>query len=238
MTFASFRRRLRTITRCDLLFNRRDATASLGYRQTMTLRALFVTPLYEASLAADRGFAQLNADLEAACLMLADEDEAGKAWCREKGYGGYTSYASLNDLPTRASAFAALKAKLDRHAAAFARDLSFDLGGRKLRMDSLWVNVLKTGAAHSGHIHPHSVISGTVYVATPKGAGALKLEDPRLPMMMAAPPRRDDAPEGARNFIYVAPEAGTLLMWESWLRHEVTPGKGTRISVSFNYSWG
>ena len=204
----------------------------------MTLRPLFVTQLYEATLAGERGFDVFNAELEEACRMLADEDEAGNAWCRDNAYGGYTSYASLNDLPTRASVFGALKAKLDKHAAAFARDLSFDLGGRKLRMDSLWVNVLKPGAAHSGHIHPHSVISGTVYVTTPKGAGALKLEDPRLPLMMAAPPRRADAPESTRSFVYVAPGPGTLLMWESWLRHEVVAGKGTRISVSFNYSWG
>jgi len=71
----------------------------------------------------------------------------------------------------------------------------------------------------------------------PKGAGALKLEDPRLPLMMAAPPRRADTPESARSFVYVAPEPGTVLMWESWLRHEVVTGKGTRISLSFNYGW-
>ena len=203
----------------------------------MTLRPLFVTQLYEASLAATPDFDTFNAELEQACRMLADEDVAGQAWCRDNAYGGYTSYASLNDLPTRASVFGTLKSKLDKRVAAFAKDLSLDLGRGKLRLDSLWVNLLKPGAAHSGHIHPHSVISGTVYVAIPKGAGALKLEDPRLPLMMAAPPRTTDAPESARSFIYVAPDPGTVLMWESWLRHEVVAGKGQRISVSFNYGW-
>src|SRR6185295_16622312 len=111
------------------------------------------------------------------------------------------------------------KRKLDRHAAAFAQSLGFDLGPRgRLRMDSLWVNILKPGAAHSGHIHPHSVISGTYYVETPPGASALKLEDPRLPLMMAAPPRTADAPEAARTFVYLQPAAGTFYLWESWLR--------------------
>ena len=41
-------------------------------------------------------------------------------------------------------------------------DCAFDLGGRRLKLDSLWVNLLKPGGAHSGHIHPHSVVSGTV----------------------------------------------------------------------------
>jgi len=205
----------------------------------MSTRPLFVTRVYEASLAADRGFEAFNVELEEACRMLADEDQAGRAWCKAHGYGGYTSYASLDDLPRRASVFAALKTRLDRHAAAFAQELAFDLGAGRLRLDSLWVNILKPGAAHTGHIHPHSVLSGTVYVATPRGASALKLEDPRLPLMMAAPPRHPDAAEDLKSFIYLQPEPGTVLMWESWLRHEV-PANGAkreRISVSFNYGW-
>jgi len=205
----------------------------------MALRLLFATPVYEATLSTDRNFENFNAELEAACRMVAEGDAAGRAWCKANGYGGYTSYASLDDLPTRASVFGHLKTRLDAHAKAFARDLDFDLGGGRLKLDSLWVNILKPGAAHSGHVHPHSVISGTVYVATPKGASALKLEDPRLPLMMAAPPRRAEAPEAARAFVYLKPEPGTVLMWESWLRHEVpaNQAKAPRISISFNYGW-
>jgi uncharacterized protein (TIGR02466 family) len=205
----------------------------------MALRLLFATPILEASLSTNPSFEDFRAELEAACRMLADEDAAGQAWCKANGYGGYTSYASLNDLPTRASVFGDLKTMLDRHAKAFAKDVGFDLKGGRLKLDSLWVNILKPGAAHSGHIHPHSVISGTVYVATPPGASALKLEDPRLPLMMAAPPRSADAPEEQRPFVYLAPEPGTVFMWESWLRHEVPANraKAERISISFNYGW-
>lgn len=204
------------------------------------LRALFASPVYEASLLAERGAEDLFAHLEDACLMLAEEDSAGRAWCREKGYGGYTSYASLDDLPQRFSVFDELRKKLDRHAAAFAEALAFDLGPRgKLKMDSLWVNVLKPGFGHSGHIHPHSVISGTVYVAVPPGAAGLKLEDPRLPMQMAAPPRRKDAAEAQQAFVTLTPTRGTVFLWESWLRHEVPPNgaRSRRVSISFNYAW-
>jgi uncharacterized protein (TIGR02466 family) len=206
----------------------------------MSLRTLFATRVHEGSLAGDPGFEAFNAELLDACAMLAAEDRAGRAWCRENGYRGYTSYASLDDLPRRATVFDQLKRKLDRQAAAFAAQLGLDLGGRRLRLDSLWANVLKAGGAHSGHIHPHSVLSGTVYVATPPGSGALKLEDPRLSRMMARPPVRADAPEDAQPFVYLTPGPGTVLIWESWLRHEVTPnaGKGDRVSLSFNYSWG
>jgi uncharacterized protein (TIGR02466 family) len=206
----------------------------------MAARSLFVTRLYEASLEEDSGFDVFNAELEDACRMLAQEDRAGRAWCRANHYGGYTSYASLDDLPRRASVFADLKRRLDRHAVAFANELALDLGERgRLVLDSLWVNLLKPGAAHSGHIHPHSVISGTYYVAVPPGAGGLRLEDPRLPLMMSAPPRRAQAGEESRSFVTVQPQVGAVLMWESWLRHEVVAGtaKTPRISVSFNYAW-
>lgn len=200
------------------------------------IRTLFVTKLYRAAL---DDAAALNADLLKACRAIAAQDKAGKRWCKQKGYRGYTSYASLNDLPERDPAFASLKKQLDKHAGAFAKALHLELNGRKLRLDSLWINVLEPGGAHSGHIHPHSVLSGTYYVDTPAGASALKLEDPRHPMMMAAPPRAEDAPEEERTFVYVVPAAGEALLWESFLRHEVTPNAAAkpRVSVSFNYSW-
>src|SRR3546814_16743215 len=92
-------------------------------------------------------------------------------------------------------------------------------------------------SGRDGHIHPHSVVSGTFYVAVPPGSGALKLEAPRLPMLMAAPARTDDAPEHLHPFVYAQPAPGRLFLWASWLRHEVLvhAGKGARISISFNY---
>jgi uncharacterized protein (TIGR02466 family) len=201
----------------------------------VTVETLFPTKLYRARLS---GTAALNADLIRSIRALARDDAAGRAWSRENGYHGYTSYSSLNDLPWRDPDFAALKDQIDGHVTAFARELDVDLGAGKLELDSMWVNVLAPGGSHSGHIHPLSAISGTYYVDVPDGASALKLEDPRLPMMMAAPPQKQRVGKDNRRFVYLAPTPGTLLLWESWLRHEVpTNGAKTdRISVSFNYS--
>ena len=200
----------------------------------MPSRILFPTRFYQDRIADDA----LVEELSDACRDLAQGDRAGRGWSREHGYRGYTSYASLDDLPIRDPRFGDLVRHINRHVAAFARDCAFDLGGRRLRLDNLWVNILKPGGTHSGHIHPHSVLSGTVYVAIPKGASALKLEDPRLPLMMAAPTRRADAAEDRRPFVTIAPAPGMILLWESWLRHEVEPNgaKRERISISFNYS--
>jgi uncharacterized protein (TIGR02466 family) len=196
-------------------------------------RNLFATRLYEAEVA-EPG---LLAALAHSIRSLAKDDGAGRRWSRDHHYPGYTSYASLNDLPKRDPAFAELAKHLARHAAAFARDCAFDLP-RKPRLDSLWVNLLKTGGNHSGHIHPHSIISGTFYVEAPAGSGPIRFEDPRLGLMMAAPPRLQDAPAELQAFVAVDPRPGLLLLWESWLRHEVTSGTGTgeRLSVSFNFA--
>ena len=202
------------------------------------ISSLFVTRLYHAPLSEHAP--AIDADeLEASCYAIAEDDEAGQRWCDENAYPGYTSYASLTDLPWRFPIFADLVKTLDAHVAAFAKDLAFDLDGRALVMEDIWINILPEGGTHSSHIHPHSVISGTTYVAMPDGTSALKLEDPRLPFMMAAPARLRDAPEPLRSFIYKAPAVGDVLMWESWLRHEVpmNQSEDDRISVSFNYRW-
>ncbi|MFT3722694.1 MAG: TIGR02466 family protein [Hyphomonadaceae bacterium] len=200
----------------------------------MQTRRLFVTEIYRTTLG---GIAGLNADLLDAAKMLAKEDKAGRAWCRENGYPGYTSYASLDDLPQRATCFEQLVRLMKPHAEQFAESLQMDLRGKRLKLDNIWVNVLEPGGSHSGHIHPHCVLSGTYYVRVPDGASSLKFEDPRLPMMMSAPAPREDADEEHRRFIYETPKAGDLLLWESWLRHEVPPNRAAsqRVSVSFNY---
>lgn len=201
-----------------------------------TVQRLFSTPLYQAELPA-AGLARRNRELADLCHQIAADDGAGQAWSQTHGYLGYTSYASLNDLPHRASLFADLADDLAPHVAAFARQCDFDLGRRRLPLTSMWINILEPGGIHSGHIHPHSAVSGTYYVQTPKGASAIKFEDPRLGLMMAAPPRRAAARLGNQTFVSVAPRSGTILLWESWLRHEVpfNGARSERISISFNY---
>ncbi|QYX57755.1 hypothetical protein K1T73_05030 [Roseovarius sp. SCSIO 43702] len=201
--------------------------------------SLFVTRLYRAALS-EHGPAVDTGELAASCYSIAEDDEAGQDWCEENGYPGYTSYASLTDLPWRFPIFADLVKVLNAHVAAFADDLEFDLEGRALALEDIWINILPEGGSHSSHIHPHSVISGTTYVAMPEGTSALRLEDPRSARMMAAPPRRKGCRDELRTFVYAAPKVGDVLLWESWLRHEVPTNmsEDDRISVSFNYGWG
>ena len=196
----------------------------------MAIRALFPTLSYQAPLArpADRRFSRTLAD---ECRALAASDAAGQRWSARHYLGGYTSYGSLDRLHLVSSVFATLRKRLDPHVRTFARRLQCDLRGRSLAMTDCWVNMMPAGVVHSLHLHPTSFISGTYYVEVPKGAAALKVEDPRLSRMMAAPPRASHVSMPARP--------GDVILFESWLRHEVPPARfaGERISISFNYSW-
>jgi uncharacterized protein (TIGR02466 family) len=202
-----------------------------------SVQSFFPTLIYRADKAAP---ATLNAALEVAALSLATHDTAGLRWCEKHGYPGYTSYGSPNDVARRIPAFKRLEKLLDRHAASFAKSLHWDIRGGKPICDSLWVNVMPEGGSHTSHIHPNAVISGTYYVTVPEGAGPIVFEDPRLAMLMAVPPRKKNAPRIFKNHIRETPQAGTVMLWESWLRHEVplNRAEGNRISVSFNYVIG
>ena len=202
------------------------------------IKSLFATRLYHAALNEHSPTVDTD-ELAASCLAISEDDEAGQDWCEKNDFPGYTSYASLTDLDWRFPIFKDLVTALDSHVAEFAKDLDFDLDRKTIMLDSLWINILPYGGIHTAHIHPHSIISGTTYVAMPEGTSAIKFEDPRLAMMMAAPPRKKAARDELRSFFYAQPKVGEILLWESWLRHEVpmNMAEDDRISVSFNYSW-
>ena len=106
-------------------------------------------------------------------------------------------------------------------------------------MTDCWANIMGRGSAHSLHLHPQAAISGTYYISTPRGSAGLKLEDPRLSRFMAAPMRRAGARRELRPHVSYPARAGQVILFESWLRHEVPAGGSARqrVSLSFNYHW-
>ena len=204
----------------------------------MPTKVLFATRIYHARLRPS-GWQALNARLLRECYQYQQDDVAGQRWSRKNYPGGYTSYNSLCHMQQISPTFAKLEQQLNRHVRSYARALEFDLADRKLVMTDCWINIMPHLVVHGLHLHPLSTISGTYYVRTPRGCGGLKFEDPRLDRFMAAPPRRADARPEHRIWHTVPAETGNVVLFESWLRHEVPPNpvKAERISVSFNYGW-
>lgn len=202
----------------------------------MSIERLFPTLLYRAKLGASAiNRARLLTEIE----DIAGLDRAGKHWSKENYRNGFTSYASANNLQKNSPTFAALEKQISAHVRSFARTLDYDLQGGKLEMTNCWVNIMPANVHHGLHLHPLSVISGTFYVSIPPGASAIKFEDPRLPSFMGAPPRKARSRRENQTFVEIKPENDSLLLFESWLRHEVplNSTRQPRISVSFNYGW-
>jgi uncharacterized protein (TIGR02466 family) len=202
----------------------------------MNTRAFFPTLVYSARLRTERWRA-LNNQLLRECRQLREDDVAGRRWSAEGYPGGYTSYNSVSRMHRVSPTFATLERHLARHVKAYARRLELDLTGRALAMTDCWVNIMPRHVVHGLHLHPLSTLSGTYYVQTPRGCPGIKFEDPRLDRFMAAPPRKPGATN--RPWVVLPAEAGRLILFESWLRHEVAPNplKTERISISFNYGW-
>jgi uncharacterized protein (TIGR02466 family) len=203
-----------------------------------SLHSLFPTLVYSAALQTD-GRREFNRRLLQECRQLREDDVAGRRWSVKNYPGGYTSYGSVHRLHRVSPTFEELQRKLKRHIAAFAHAVEWDLDGRKLEMTDCWINIMPRRVVHGLHLHPASTVSGTYYIHVPAGSPGLKFEDPRLDRFMAAPPRKPTAKPEAKPWVTFPAAAGQLVLFESWLRHEVVPNPvdGERISVSFNYNW-
>lgn len=204
----------------------------------MAIHNWFPTSIYYEALQ-KKGLGKFNQELAAESYQIMEMDDEGRDWSKSKYVGGYTSFASYSELQRMSSTFTALEQKINKHVQAYADHLEFDLGAGSLEMTDCWVNIMPAQTTHSGHIHPLSVISDTYYIQTPKNAASIKFEDPRLERFMGAPPKKSPCAKRNKMFAEYKAKAGQLVLFESWLRHEVpasiTPDD--RISVSFNYNW-
>jgi uncharacterized protein (TIGR02466 family) len=203
----------------------------------MPIDAWFPTFIYRAALQPrDRG---LRGELKKECQRIREHDGAGRRWSERDYSGGYTSYASLSRLHKMSSTFMELERIIMRHAIRFTRHLELDLTGRELAMTDCWINIMGEAAVHSLHLHPLSTLSGVFYVTAPHGSAKIKFEDPRLSRFMAAPPRIANPRPENQLFVSYPARAGELILFESWLRHEVGSHRRSaeRISISFNLNW-
>lgn len=200
----------------------------------MAIINVFATQVYQARVVPPRS--SLARELLESSTLIRERDQAGHQWSRANYPCGYTSYGSLDELHRFSSSFEKLKKKIDPHVARYARKLGFSISPRALQMTKMWVNIMGQHATHGFHLHPLSVISGSFYLRMPKGASAIKFEDPRIAFFMARPPAEG---RGRESYIKCSPQAGDIILFESWLKHEVPPhpAETERVSISFNYDW-
>ena len=130
-------------------------------------------------------------------------------------------YASL----VSSSEFTTLRGLIADAAVRYIEAADVEVGIVDLEIFA-WAAILRAGESHMPHAHPSSLISGVFWSRVTENAGPLLLDDPRGPL----PPFVHKVP--------VEPVAGELVMFPSWLQHQVLPRhfEGERVSWSFNIS--
>jgi uncharacterized protein (TIGR02466 family) len=206
----------------------------------MTSKLLFATQIYHAKLTtSETSLKLILKDLKTESAQIQKMDQTGSDWSNDNYTNGYTSYSSHDKLHQMSSTFSDLEKLISKHVAKFLKNLDYSVNIKNLKMTDCWLNIMNENVVHTAHLHPRSVFSGTFYVAVPKNASAIQFQDPRLTQFMNAPVPNSTARIHNQRFISILPKPGDVILFESWLKHEVSLNKSKlpRISVSFNYDW-
>lgn len=199
---------------------------------------LFSTSIYETKCLSQTS--SLFKSLTKEASQIESFDEVGGSWSSKNYANGFTSYASMDELHLFSPHFAELKKYLDKHVIKYIKILNLDVGPNEVQLSKIWLNIMNKNTIHTMHIHPYSVISGTFYLQTPPNCSVIKFEDPRMGFFMNRPPVKSIKNKDDQKLFYsLKPKAGNVVLFESWLRHEVPLHEANkpRISVSFNYDW-
>jgi hypothetical protein len=106
-----------------------------------------------------------------------------------------------------------------------------------------WFHVTRTGGYQSIHYHTQASWSGIYAVQTGDSvddrpeSGQVKFYDPRGPVFMHVDPGNERLePRYSAIPVYLQHRPGQLVLFPSWLMHEVLPyvGRSERIVVAFN----
>ena len=105
-------------------------------------------------------------------------------------------------------------------------------------LGNMWANINPPGAYNKLHCHPNSLFSSVYYVKSEPNSGRLKIHEPRPGKQLILPSlKKEKLPQDLWDSVYLEPVVGRVVMFPSWLWHEVEPNKSNdlRISISFNF---
>ena len=102
---------------------------------------------------------------------------------------------------------------------------------------NMWANIANPNRRHNFHIHPNCLLSGLVYIKTPKNCGQTVFASPRMHSKNLEPAYLQKNELNADIFSLPA-EKGRMLIWPSHVPHGVEQGTADeaddRIVVAFN----
>lgn len=206
----------------------RDTTAA---PDPTALNTLFYNPIFPTLTA------QVNLDLPVQKMAA---DSLQYAAGRENYEGGYTSFMTRDNLDNEIAGMTELKSAIFGISQSFAREMKWEVNAEKCSIQ-VWLNVMKKGGHHGHHNHPGSVFSGVFYVQGDEEASPLAFQSPIAFFRMHEPrvQRAEDMNAFSALDLFIPVKVNSLLIWPSWLLHNVPLNKSSipRISFSFNVDY-
>lgn len=91
------------------------------------------------------------------------------------------------------------------------------------------------GDKHGPHTHPNSILSGVFYLQAPEGSSDILFNDPK-PFRKYIDLEIENNTLHNYHQVFFKAEKGLLVMWQSWIEHEVPENKSKegRITLVFN----
>lgn len=125
-------------------------------------------------------------------------------------------------------------------AKRYFEDACVDYSNFQLRLYYLF-NKITLGGAHPLHTHPSNLLSGAFYLKIPENSPPIIFNDPRGYYKYINYPIKFGNPREKYKFFpeyVINPTEGMIVMWPSWLEHQVPASliDDERIVVAFNVS--
>lgn len=186
------------------------------------IRGLFPTPLFSGKLSD---------------LSLCDSIEKELYRLRTAGHGSWEAENWVSeDRLHEMDAFMPLSQLVLQETGAVLNFLHTKCDGHYIT--NMWANITNPNHRHPVHLHPNALLSGVLYIKTPKNCGPIGFIDPR-PAARVFEPNYETYNEWNSGRVMMQPEKGVMYIWPSWLTHGVDRGfteekDADRIVVAFN----
>jgi uncharacterized protein (TIGR02466 family) len=164
--------------------------------------------------------------LPVAKKYLADPDLITNTWGYKNTYTADSGISNFDDI-------APFKDFIKQVGYSHLTTLGYDVTNLEFSIQ-IFVSEMIEGDSHALHGHPNSLLSGVFYLRVPEGSAPILFDDPRPFRKFLSLPKLTNSTNWER--IHFVPEDGLLLIWESWLEHEVPRNfsKEGRITMVFN----
>lgn len=143
--------------------------------------------------------------------------------------GGYQSKSDFYTNPTFAPYLSYFRQEIESMIECYDAPLT---------LKNAWFNINRKGDYNRLHVHPRSLLSAVVWIKTPENCGGLKFPNDqylRINWELFLKPEYKNKLNVDKDH-YFEPKEGTILIFPSYLYHEVEPNQTDldRISIAFN----